>query len=91
MTTNTDSRQIDRKFRVHMLPMEYDKRPIDERIRDFAEVLIGYNTETATIEAARCMQCPDPQPCISRCPAGNDVPQALWLASQGDFIGAAQV
>ena len=37
------------------------------------------------------MQCPDPQPCISRCPAGNDVPQALWLASQGDFIGAAQV
>ncbi len=37
------------------------------------------------------MQCPEPQPCILRCPAGNDVPQALWLISQGDFIGAAQV
>jgi glutamate synthase (NADPH/NADH) small chain len=26
-----------------------------------------------------------------RCPGGNDVPEALWLISQGDFIGAAKV
>jgi glutamate synthase (NADPH/NADH) small chain len=26
-----------------------------------------------------------------RCPAGNDVPEALWLISEGDFIGAAKV
>jgi glutamate synthase (NADPH/NADH) small chain len=26
-----------------------------------------------------------------RCPAGNDVPEALWLISQRDFIGAAKV
>ena len=43
------------------------------------------------MEASRCMQCPDPQPCILRCPAGNDVPEALWLVSQGDFVGAARV
>jgi glutamate synthase (NADPH/NADH) small chain len=26
-----------------------------------------------------------------RCPAGNDVPEALWLISQRDFIGAAKI
>jgi glutamate synthase (NADPH/NADH) small chain len=26
-----------------------------------------------------------------RCPAGNDIPEALWLISQRDFIGAAKV
>ncbi len=28
---------------------------------------------------------------MMRCPGGNDVPEALWLISEGDFIGAAKV
>lgn len=89
--TDTSDRQIDRKERVHQLPVDYAKRPIEERILDFDEVNLGFDPRTAAMEASRCMQCPDPQPCILRCPAGNDVPQALWLISQGDYIGAAQV
>ena len=89
--TDTSFRAIERKNRVHELPVDYAKRPIEERILDFDEVTLGFDPVTATLEASRCMQCPDPQPCILRCPAGNDVPQALWLISQGDFIGAAQV
>ena len=89
--TDTSYREIDRRQRVHDLPVDYAKRPIEERILDFDEVTLGFDPVTAAMEASRCMQCPDPQPCILRCPAGNDVPQALWLISQGDFIGAAQV
>ncbi len=89
--TDTSDRPIDRKERVHQLPESYAKRPIEERILDFDEVTLGFDPETAAREASRCLQCPDPQPCILRCPAGNDVPQALWLISQGDYIGAAQV
>jgi hypothetical protein len=73
------------------LPVDYVKRPIEEHILDFDEVTLGFDPVTAAMEASRCMHCPDPQPCTLRCPAGNDVPQALWLISQGDFIGAAQV
>ncbi|MFZ2358422.1 MAG: NAD(P)-dependent oxidoreductase [Anaerolineae bacterium] len=89
--TDTSYREIDRRNRVHELPVDYAKRPIEERILDFDEVTLGFDPLSAAMEASRCMQCPDPQPCILRCPAGNDVPQALWLISQGDFIGAAQV
>lgn len=89
--TDTSYREIDRKNRVHELSVDYAKRPIEERIQDFDEVTLGFDPMTAALEASRCMQCPEPQPCILRCPAGNDVPQALWLISQGDFIGAAQV
>lgn len=89
--TDTNTRLIDRKARVHQAPIEYDKRPIEERILDFDEVTLGFDPMTAALEASRCMQCPEPQPCTLRCPAGNDVPQALWLISQGDYISAAQV
>ena len=83
--TDTNTRLIDRKARVHQAPIEYDKRPIEVRILDFDEVTLGFDPKTAALEASRCMQCPEPQPCTLRCPAGNDVPQALWLISQGDY------
>lgn len=91
MSTDTSFRDIDRKSRARRVPVEYTKRPIDERILDFEEITVGFSAEMAMSEAARCVQCPDPQACILNCPAGNDVPQALWLISEGDFIGAAKV
>jgi glutamate synthase (NADPH) small chain len=42
-------------------------------------------------EALRCMQCPEPQACTLNCPAGNDIPEALWLISEGRFVEAAQI
>jgi glutamate synthase (NADPH/NADH) small chain len=66
-------------------------RPAEERILDFEEATLGYSEEDGVAEAERCVQCPEPQACMLRCPAGNDVPEALWLISQRDFIGAAKV
>jgi len=66
-------------------------RPVEERTQDFEEAVLGYFEEDGVAEAMRCVQCPEPQACMLRCPAGNDVPEALWLISQRDFIGAAKV
>ncbi len=91
MTNETGYRDVNRQKRAVKLPTEYDKRPIEERITDFAEAILGFNDTTAVVEASRCLQCPAPQACTLSCPAGNDIPEALWLTSQGDFVGAAKV
>ncbi len=94
MTAETAYRDVDRQHRVVTPPTKYNLRPVEERARDFAEALAytaGYTAETAVIEAARCLQCPEPQACLLNCPAGNDIPEALWLISQKDFVGAAKV
>ncbi len=91
MSSDTAFRDINRKTRARRIPVEYDKRPKEERILDFDEVILGFDQETARAEASRCVQCPDPQACTLNCPAGNDIPEALWLISQGDFVGAAKV
>jgi glutamate synthase (NADPH/NADH) small chain len=91
MSSETGYRDIDRKARVHTKAIKYAMRPVEERIQDFEEAVIGYCETDGVEEAARCVQCPEPQACMLRCPAGNDVPEALWLISQHDFIGAAKV
>lgn len=91
MSSETGYRAIDRKDRARQQPVKYVRRPVEDRVDDFEEVVLGFDEATAMAEASRCIQCPDPQPCLLNCPAGNDVPEAMWLISQGDFIGAAQV
>ncbi|MCK5053945.1 MAG: NAD(P)-dependent oxidoreductase, partial [Anaerolineales bacterium] len=41
--------------------------------------------------AERCIHCPDPAPCFEACPLHNDIPSAMWLIEQGDFVGAAEI
>lgn len=91
MSSETAYRPVARSGRVNLEPVPYLKRDVAERICDFEEVILGYDAELAEDEAARCMQCPDPQPCTLSCPAGNDIPEALWLASQGKFVEAGLV
>lgn len=91
MLSEIESHPVDRKKRVHLKPVGYLKRSAEERICDFDEVILGFNGELAAEEASRCLQCPDPQPCMLSCPAGNDIPAALWHISQNEFIEAAQV
>lgn len=87
----TAFRQVDRKARAYSDPIPYFKRAVEDRVTDFEEVILGFDDEMAMAEAARCLQCPEPQPCLSNCPAGNDLPTALWLISEGRFVEAAQV
>jgi glutamate synthase (NADPH/NADH) small chain len=87
----TAFREINRKQRANLPPVKYYKRAIVDRLTDFEEAILGYDEEMAMEEASRCLQCPRPQPCMIGCPAGNDLPTAMWHISQGEFIQAARV
>ena len=91
MLSETAFRNIDRQGRVNQPPVAYLKRDAEERICDFEEVILGFDEELAVEEALRCMQCPEPQACTLNCPAGNDVPEALWLISEGRFVEAGML
>ena len=82
---------IDRKKRAKEPFLELELRSAEERICDFNEVVIGFTPEQAKIEAARCIHCPDPAPCMLGCPTHNDIPSAMWLIEQGRFSEAAKI
>lgn len=86
-----DTQRIDRKARVHLTPPEPQVRPPEERICDFDPTLIALTPETAKAIAACCIQCPEPAACMEACPVDNNIPRAMWLIEQGDFLGAASV
>lgn len=61
------------------------------RVLNFDEVFLGFGEEQAVVEATRCIHCPSPEPCILGCPLHNDIPTAMLLIEQGDYIEAANV
>jgi glutamate synthase (NADPH/NADH) small chain len=83
--------EIDRKARARVHSIEVDTREPVLRVCDFEEVNIPFTAEEAMAEASRCIECPEPAACMRACPANNDVPAAMWLISQGEFIEAAKV
>lgn len=82
---------IDRKERVNRPFFDLDLRPAEERTCDFDDVVISFDAERAMVEAARCIHCPDPAPCMVACPPHNDIPSAMWLIEQGRFDEAAEI
>ena len=86
-----NSNQLDRKTRLKMPYMELDYRPVSDRIRDFEEVIIHFDEERAIYEASRCLQCPGLSACMKACPVNNNIPEAMRLISQGEFIKAANI
>jgi glutamate synthase (NADPH/NADH) small chain len=82
---------LDRKRRLSLPYRELEYRPASERIRDFHEVVIPFDAESAMAEAARCLQCPEISSCMKGCPAQNNIPKAMSYIEKGDFIEAAQV
>jgi glutamate synthase (NADPH/NADH) small chain len=82
---------IDRKDRAHLPFQEIEHRPIEERVCDFNDTVIGFTPERAMYEASRCIHCPDPAPCMVACPTHNDIPSAMWYIEQGMFLEAAQL
>jgi glutamate synthase (NADPH/NADH) small chain len=82
---------IDRKARARAPSLDVLTRPVDERICDFNDVVIPMGAEQAIYEASRCVQCPDPAPCVLACPVHNDIPSAMYLIEQGKFLEAARL
>lgn len=90
-TISGDFLAIDRKARARMPSMEVGTRSVDERLCDFNDIVLPMSAEQAMLEASRCVQCPDPAPCMIACPASNDIPSAMWLIEQGEFLEAAKL
>ena len=86
-----DALAIDRKERARTNSRGTSTRPPEERICDFEDVVIPLTPEQAMLEAARCVQCPDPAPCVEACPAHNNIPEAMWYIEQGRFLEAADL
>jgi glutamate synthase (NADPH) small chain len=86
-----ESLPIDRKTRARAPSLQQHLRPVEERLCDFDNVVLPMTPEEARYEASRCIQCPDPAPCVQACPAHNDIPSAMWLIEEGRFLEAAQL
>jgi len=86
-----DFLEIDRKLRAKTPSMGVENRAVEERLCDFDDVMLSIDPETAMLEAARCVHCPDPAPCVEACPVHNDIPSAMWLIEQGKFLEAAAI
>ena len=65
------------------------EQPPEVRSQNFLEVPLGYTSEMAQAEAARCIQCEKPA-CVAGCPVGVQIPEFLKLLCDGDFIAAAR-
>ena len=82
---------IDRKARANAFRYTPAERPPELRVCDFEPALQALTPEQVRSIASVCLHCPDPAPCQQACPVHNDIPTAMWLIEQGDFIGASDV
>jgi glutamate synthase (NADPH/NADH) small chain len=90
MLPRPDAKQIDRKARMALPHQPIPKQDPASRVRNFEEVYLPYDAETARTEAMRCIQCPS-APCSKACPLHNDIPLAMWQIEHGEFEEAAVV
>ena len=70
--------------------VEPPKRPVRDRLSDFNEVSRPYDETTASEQASRCVQCPNPN-CVAACPLELPIPELLRLTADGQFLEAAQL
>lgn len=60
------------------------------RNRNFKEVALGYDEETAIEEAKRCLNCKQ-RPCVTGCPVNIVIPEFIKYVAEGEFEKAYQV
>jgi glutamate synthase (NADPH) small chain len=63
---------------------------VDDRTRDFREILRAYSREDAVLEAKRCIQCRRPW-CVEACPITQDCREYIKLVAEEKFDEAARV
>ena len=70
----------------HVIPSQDPK----VRVNNFNEVALGFDADTATAEAKRCLQCKNPQ-CVKGCPVNVNIPGFVGKIASGDIDGAATI
>src|SRR3990172_4263446 len=86
----TEERTVDRKARMKLEFVDLRARPSDVRLKDFEATFYPLTEDEARQAAERCIQCPE-APCMAACPVHNDIPGAMWLIENGDFVAAAEL
>ena len=76
--------------------LEYDRRnvgrrPAEERIKDFADVMVPMPEDELLKQAARCMDCGIPFCHGTGCPLQNKIPEFNELVYQGRWRDASEV
>ena len=66
------------------------EQPADVRAKNFKEVSLGFDENTAKAEAGRCLGCKN-APCRNGCPVGIDIPSFIKCLKEGDYDKAASV
>jgi len=77
------------RLEVRLKQIPIPELPVEERIRTFNEVPLGYAEEQALAEAARCLQCENPL-CVEICPLRIDIPGFIRLIRLGAYSEAAE-
>jgi len=75
--------------------MEYERleegyAPVQARLKNYNEFVIGLKTDDAKIQSARCMDCGTPF-CNSGCPVNNIIPDFNDLVYRNDWRNAIEV
>lgn len=70
--------------------LEEGYEPVDKRLKNYKEFVIGLKPEEAKIQGARCMDCGTPF-CNSGCPVNNIIPDFNDLVYTGDWQNAITV
>lgn len=60
------------------------------RNKNFKEVALGYDAETAIAEAKRCLNCKH-KPCVNGCPVNIYIPEFISYVAEGEFEKAYEV
>ena len=75
------------------LVMEKHKMPEQDpkvRARNFQEVALGYDEDTAVAEAERCLNCKVPK-CRQGCPVQVNIPAFIGKIKERDFDAAIDI
>jgi len=78
------------KLEVRLRQIPVPELPVEERIRTFNEVALGYTEEQALAESSRCLQCNHPL-CVELCPIHVNIPKFIRLIRLGAYEEAYKV
>jgi glutamate synthase (NADPH) small chain len=70
--------------------LEEGYTPIQARLKNYREFVIGLKAEQSKLQAARCMDCGIPF-CTGGCPVNNIIPDFNDLVYRGDWKNASEV